>query len=94
MTICAALCSCSKSWEDIEIMPAAKKVFILSKRFTNPPDLNLDKTWKPYKIIEEEILGVDYQAYENQKPDTLISTCSIDKRDSLFKIEIRTFVIK
>jgi len=94
MCCIASLCSCSKSWEDIEIMPAAKKVFILSKRFTNPPSLNQDKTWKPYKIITEEIKGVDWQGYYGVKADTLISTCSIDKRDSLFKIEIRTFEIR
>ena len=94
MTICAAFCSCSKGWEDIEIMPPAKKVFIISNRFTNPPSLNPDKTWKPYKIITEEIKGVDWQGYYGVKPDTLISTCSIDKRDSLFKIEIRTFEIR
>ena len=90
----ASLCSCSKGWEDIEIMPPAKKVFIISKRFTNPPSLNPDKTWKPYKIIEEEIKGVVWQGYYGTKPDTLISTCSIDKSDSLFNIEIRTFEIR
>ena len=89
-----SLCSCSKGWEDIEIMPQPKKVFIISKRFTNPPSLNPDKTWKPYKIITEEIKGVDWQGYYGVKPDTLISTCSIDKRDSLFKREIRSFEIR
>jgi hypothetical protein len=96
MTICAAFCSCSKGWEDIEIMPPVinYRVVEISKRFTNPPDLNIDKTWRPYKTVEHSLPeGVDSNAYVGVI-DTLISTCSIDKMDSLFKIEIRTFVIK
>ncbi len=88
------LCSCTKQWEDISIPAQQKKVFIISKRFTDPPALYSDHTWKPYKIVEEEIKGVGWQAYYGSKPDTIISTCSIDKIDSLFKIEIRIFDIR
>jgi hypothetical protein len=86
----AALCSCAKSET---IQPTSKRVFIISKRFTNPPEW-IGSTWKPYKIVEHEILNVDYQPYENLKADTIISTCSIDKVDSSFKIEIRSYQVK
>lgn len=89
--IIASLCSCSKFSEDIH---TGKKVYIISKRFTNPPDINSDKTWKPYKTIVSEITDVDWQPYYGVKPDTLISSCSIDKIDSLFKIEIRIFEVR
>ena len=94
--VIASLCSCSKGWEDIEIMPPVinYRVVEISKRFTNPPDLNIDKTWRPYKTVEHSLPeGVDSNAYVGVI-DTLISTCSIDKMDSLFKIEIRTFEIR
>ena len=93
MCLIAALCSCVKGWEDISVMPPAKKVFIISKRFTNPPEW-VGSTWKPYKIVEHEILNVDFQPYENLKADTIISTCSIDKVDSSFKIEIRSYQVR
>jgi len=67
-------------------MPPAKKVFIISKRFT--------AEWIYLKTVMHEIKGVDWQGYYGVKPDTLISTCSIDKRDSLFKIEIRSYDIR
>jgi len=94
MCALAAFCSCSKGWEDIEVTPPAKKVFIRSQRFTDPPGINPDRTWKPYKVVEAEIRGVDWQGYYGVKADTLVSSCSIDKVDSLFKIEIRTFEIR
>jgi hypothetical protein len=84
--IIASLCSCSKGWEDIQIPEQPKKVFIISKRFT--------AEWIYLRTVTQEIKGVDWQPYYNQKPDTLISTCSIDKRDSLFKIEIRSYDIR
>ena len=78
--------SCTKGWEDISIPEQPKKVFIISKRFTTE--------WIYLKTVTAEIKGVDWQPYYNQKPDTLISTCSIDKIDSLFKIEIRSYDIR
>jgi len=86
LLIIGCLCSCSKGWEDISIPEQPKKVFIISKRFTTE--------WIYLKTVTQEIKGVDWQPYYNQKPDTLISTCSIDKIDSLFKIEIRSYDIK
>ncbi len=86
------LSSCSKE-KEFELQNP-KRTFIHSERFTNPPALYPNGSWKPYKVVEQEIAGVDYQAYENVKPDTLISTCSIDKIDSSFKIEIRTYIIR
>ena len=50
--------------------------------------------WIYLKTVTAEIKGVDWQPYYNQKPDTLISSCSIDKIDSLFKIEIRSYDIR
>jgi len=71
-----------------------KRVTIVSERFTNPPEINPDKSWKPYKIIYQPLSkDIDFKAYENQIPDTLISVCSIDKIDSLFKVEIRNYEI-
>jgi len=71
-----------------------KQVTIVSERYSNPPALNPDKSWKPYKIIYQPLSkDIDFKAYENQKPDTLISVCSIDKIDSLFKVEIRNYEI-
>ena len=86
LIILGCLCSCTKGWEDISEMPPVKKVFIISKRFTSE--------WIYLRTVTQEIKGVDWQPYYNQKPDTLISTCSIDKRDSLFKIEIRSYDIR
>ena len=79
------LASCTKGWEDIQI-PEQKKVFIESNRYTS--------TWVYYKTVTVEIKGVDWQPYCGLKPDTLISTCSIDKIDSNFRIEIRKYLIK
>ena len=84
--IIASLCSCSKGWEDISIPEQPKKVFIISKRFTSE--------WGYLKTVTAEIKGVDWQGYYGVKPDTLISTCSIDKIDSLFRIEIRSYNIR
>ena len=84
--IIATLCSCSKGWEDIQIPEQPKKVFIISKRFTDE--------WIYLKTVTHEIKDVDWQGYYGVKPDTLISTCSIDKVDSLFKIEVRSYDIR
>jgi hypothetical protein len=86
LLIILLLTSCTKGWEDIQIPEQPKKVFIISKRFT--------AEWIYLRTITQEIKGVDWQGYYGVKPDTLISTCSIDKRDSLFKIEIRSYDIR
>jgi len=70
-------------------------VTIISERFTNPPKINADLTWKPYKIVYYTLdRDVDYRSYEGLPPDTLFSTCSIDKIDSLFKVEIVNYKVQ
>lgn len=85
------LVSCVKQ-QDIE---QAQRVAVISERFTNPPMINSDKTWKPYTVKKVYLDPGTYPgSYMNLKPDTIISTCSIDKIDSNFKIEIRKYAIE
>lgn len=87
-------CSCTKGWEDIEI-PSSYRMVIVSQRFTDPPAMNPDKTWRPYKTVRVYMsAGVDSIAYTRLKPDTTISSCSIDKVDSAFKIEVRSYAVE
>lgn len=89
------LLSCTKQ-KDYSYLNTDRRpqVTIISERYTDPPDLNENKTWKPYKIVYHPLSrDIDYRSYENLPPDTLISKCSIDKVDSLFKIEIRKYKI-
>ena len=93
--LAGTLNSCTKQ-KDYSYLNTDRRpqVTIVSERYTNPPALNYDHTWQPYKIIYLPLSrDIDYRSYENQKPDTLISNCSIDKIDSLFKVEIRKYEI-
>ncbi len=57
-------------------------------------DENGKLKWLAYKIVYDSLSrDIYYGSYVNQKPDTLVSPCSIDKVDSLFKIEIRSYKI-
>lgn len=70
------------------------QVIIVSERYTDPPAANTNGTWIPYKIMRDSLSrDIGYQAYENVPPDTIWSSCSIDKLDSLFRIEIRKYFI-
>lgn len=92
-----AAMSCTKQVEDYAYLNTDRRpqVIRISERYSNPPAvINSDGSWRPYKIVNQEMnRDIDYRSYENLKPDTLISTCSIDKIDSVFKIEIRKYRI-
>lgn len=66
-----------------------KQVILVSERYTD--------SWEYIKTVtlnRGEHCDTDLDAYRKLKPDTLISSCSIDKVDSTFKIEIRTYKIQ
>ena len=91
IALIAVISGCSKGQ-----LPQPKKpqAVIVSERYTNPPSINPNGTWKYYKIVRDTLHpDIDYRSYEDVKPDTIRSTCSIDKRDSAFKIEIRKYTI-
>lgn len=62
------------------------QVIRISERYT--------EKWKWIKTVNDTLnRETRWQDYINIKPDTLISSCSIDKIDSNFKIEIRKYKI-
>lgn len=70
-------------------------VIRVSERYDNPPDRNPDGSWRFHKFVADT-LHRDTRAedYKNIIPDTTISTCSIDKIDSSFKIQILKYIIR
>jgi len=88
------ICSCTKKDYSYLNTDRRPQVILVSERYTNPPKINANGTWQPYKIVYDSLSrDIYYGSYQNQKPDTLISKCSIDKVDSFFKIEIRKYFI-
>lgn len=99
--IILAFSSCSKVI-DYSYLNTDRRPFVvrISERYTDPP-LSKDTLiknkkviiWIPYKIVLDTLDKDLIRAsdYLNISTDTIFSTCSIDKIDSNFRIEIRKY---
>lgn len=91
--------SCTKQTDYSYLNTDRRPIIIrVSERHTDPPvEVKDDKgkiKWLPY-TFKADTLDRNSRAsdYENLIPDTLISTCSIDKVDSSYRIGILRFVV-
>ena len=91
LSFCVAmfLVSCSKG-DDYGYLNTDRRncgnVSLVSKRYT----VNWVYITTVYVHYGQKC-GNDYDSYKTLKPDTLISSCSIDGRDSAFRKEIRSW---
>lgn len=71
------------------------QVILVSQRFTNPPKVNENGTWKADTTIWFYYhKDTDHTSYIGMKPDTIISNCAIGGIDPRYTTEIRNWQIK